>query len=302
MILVTGAAGKTGRAVIRALVARSARVCGLVHRTEQVRVLEDLGAHQVVVGDMRDRPAMDRAAHGVRAVYHICPNMSPEEREIGERVLAAASSSGIERFVYHSVLHPQVEAMPHHWQKMRVEEAIFESGLPYTILQPCAYMQNVAAYREQILRDGVYGVPYSVEARLSLVDLEDVAEAAAAVLTEPGHEGATYELCGPDALSAVEIAAEIGKAVARSVRAQGVSRESWCQRAQTAGLADQAASMLVSMFAYYDRHGLCGNSRVLGWLLGRPPATFAQYLAREAGQWLAADQEPSGVGWVTSRG
>lgn len=296
MILVTGAAGKTGRAVIGALVARSARVRGLVHRTEQVRVLEDLGAHQVVVGDMRDRSAMHRAAHGVRAVYHICPNMSPEERAMGEIALAAACSSGIERFVYHSVLHPQVEVMPHHWRKMRVEEAIFGSGLSYTILQPCAYMQNVAAYREQIVRDGVYSVPYAVESRLSLVDLEDVAEAAASVLTEAGHENATYELCGPDALSAVEIAAKIEMAVACPVRAQAVSRESWRRRAQTAGLADQAAGMLVSMFAYYDRHGLCGNSRVLGWLLGQPPASFAQYLAREAGQWA------NGFRQETSRG
>ena len=61
----------------------------------------------------------------------------------------AARRAGIRHLVYHSVLHPQVEAMPHHWQKMRVEEQLFAAGLPYTILQPAAYMQNVLAHRVQ---------------------------------------------------------------------------------------------------------------------------------------------------------
>lgn len=290
MILVTGAAGKTGRAVVRALVAKSARIRALVHRTGQAGVLKDLGAEEVAVGDMRDRATMDLAMRGVRAVCYICPNMSPHERAMGTLALAAAATSGIERFVYHSVLHPQAEAMPHHWQKMRVEEAIFESKLYYTILQPAAYMQNVAAYRQQIARDGVYAVPYAVQSRLSLVDLEDVAEVARTVLTEAGHVGAIYELSGPDALSSEDIAAEIESAVGRPVRAEAVSRESWRQLARADGVGEDTAEMLLSMFEYYDRHGLCGNPRVLGWLLGRLPTTFAGYLEREKSDWVGAFQ------------
>jgi uncharacterized protein YbjT (DUF2867 family) len=117
--------------------------------------------------------------------------MNPAEVEIGEGVIVAACAAGVEHVVYHSVLHPQTEAMPHHWSKLRVEEKLFESGLAYTILQPAAYMQNVLAYWEAIMEHGVYPVPYAVEARLSMVDLEDVARSAALILTEPGHIGAT---------------------------------------------------------------------------------------------------------------
>ena len=72
----------------------------------------------------------------------------------------------MEHFVYHSVLHPQTEKMNHHWQKMRVEEMIFESGLPFTILQPAPYMQNLLAGWKSIVEDGVLRVPYSVDSEI----------------------------------------------------------------------------------------------------------------------------------------
>ena len=146
MILVTGAAGKTGQAVIRALVARGADVRALVHRPEQVPITAGLGARETIAGDLRDRAALARAAQGARVIYHICPNVSPDEVTIGRAAIAAARAAGVQHFVYHSVLHPQVEAMPHHWLKMRVEELLFQSGLAYTILQPAAYVQNVLAH------------------------------------------------------------------------------------------------------------------------------------------------------------
>ena len=126
MILITGAGGKTGRAVTRALTAKGQAVRALVHRPEQIRTVREFGAPEVVVGDMRDQVALGRAACGVQAIYHICPNMNPDEVAIGEVVIAAARAAKVERLVYHSVLHPQTEAMPHHWHKLRVEERLFE--------------------------------------------------------------------------------------------------------------------------------------------------------------------------------
>jgi uncharacterized protein YbjT (DUF2867 family) len=122
--------------------------------------------------------------------------------------------------VYHSVLHPQIEAMPHHWNKMRVEEMLLGSPLDVTILQPAAYMQNILAEWDRMLRSGVYRVPYPVETRLSLVDLDDLAEAAATVLINAGHSGATYELVGTPPISQIEIAETFGKALGRPVRAE----------------------------------------------------------------------------------
>ena len=280
MILVTGAAGKTGRAVVRALVARGAVVRALVYRPSQVGSLWELGAREVIVGDMRDQAAVNQVVHGVQALYHICPNMSPDEFGIGQLVIGAARSARVAHFVYHSVLHPQTEAMPHHWAKLRVEEHLFESGLPYTILQPAAYMQNVLAGWDSILEDGVYRVPYKLETRLGMVDLEDVAAAAAVVLTEPGHQGATYELAGAEALTQTEVAAILSRGIGRRVRAQALPLDVWEKGARQAGLDDYQVQTLIRMFRYYEEYGLWGNPNVLGWLLGRSPTTFAAFVER----------------------
>ena len=280
MILVTGAGGKTGRAIIRALAARGGRVRALARRERQADALGQIGAHEIVVGDMLDEAALARAARGVRAVYHICPNAHPQEVGIGKSIIAAARGAGVRLFAYHSVLHPQTESMPHHWNKLRVEEMLFESSLDYAILQPAPYMQNVLAEKEAIMTQGVYRIPYSVQAPFSLVDLEDVAEAAAIVLTEPGHAGATYELCGPEVLTPSDIAAVWSAKLRRPVQAQRIAVEDWALRAKTAGLSEYAVDTLTRMFGYYDRYGLWGNSRALSHLLGRSPTRFEAFVER----------------------
>ena len=280
MILITGAAGKTGRAVVQSLVGEEQPVRGLVRRQEQATLLAQLGVQETIVGDMSDQMTMDKAASGVSAIYHICPNMHPQETLIGEIVIRAAQSASVERFVYHSVLHPQIEAMAHHWQKLRVEEKLLESGLSYTILQPAAYMQNVLANRDRIVNEGVFAVPYALDTRLSMVDLWDVAEVAANVLLETGHEGAIYELCGPDVLSQREVAVILGAQLARPVRAETIAIDKWAQQARAAGLSEYAVETLGKMFLHYEQYDFWGNPHVLGWLLGRPPGTFAQFLER----------------------
>lgn len=279
MILVSGAGGKTGRAALQALVARGAEVRVLVRRPEHVDTLKILGARDVVVGDMRRPESWDAALRSVRAVYHICPNMARDEVLIGEVALDAARRTGIAHFVYHSVLHPQTEAMPHHWRKLRVEERLFESGLPFTILQSAAYMQNVLAGWEAIVGQGMYRVPYSVETRLGMVDLEDVAEAAAIVLTERGHEGATYELAGPETLTQRELALVLSEQLGRPVRAESIRPEDWERGARAAGLGEYQIETLFAMFRYYERYGFWGNPRVLGSLLGRAPSSFAAFVS-----------------------
>jgi NAD(P)H dehydrogenase (quinone) len=287
MILITGAAGKTGRAIIQALSAKGRAVRALVHRPEQVQQVEELGAQEALVGDMRLPETLERAVRGATAIYHICPNMSPDEVSIGQAAIAAAQAAGLERFAYHSVLHPQTEAMPHHWLKLRVEEQLFESGLAYTILQPAAYMQNVLAHWDRIVGQGVYPVPYAVEARLGMVDLQDVAAAAAIVLTEGGHTGATYELAGAEVLSQIEVARTLQEHLRRPVRAETVPIADWEHGARSAGLDNYQIETLIKMFDYYERHGFWGNAHVLRWLLRRPATTFSAFVARTAQEQLS---------------
>ena len=280
MILVTGAAGKTGRAIIQALSKRGETVRALAHRSDQVASLKALGVDEALVGDLLDRSVIQQAVHDVRAIYHIAPNVSPNEVTFGKAVIAAAQSADVERFVFHSVLHPQIEAMPHHWQKMRVEELLFESGLPFTILQPTVYMQNVLASWNQIVETGKYRVPYSTETRLSLVDLADVAEAAALVLSGPGYGGATIELVGTPTMSQLEIAQTLADQLQRPVEAEVISLEEWERVARSSGLGDYQVLTLMKMFCYYESYGFAGNPNALKCLLGRQPTSFAEFVKR----------------------
>jgi uncharacterized protein YbjT (DUF2867 family) len=280
MILVTGTAGKTGREVLQALHAKGEPLRALVHRPEQVDIVQSLGVQDAVVGDMASQADMARVFQGVRKVYHICPNVSPQEEAIGETVIAAATSAGVEHFVYHSVLHPQTKAMPHHWQKLRLEERLIACGLPFTILQPAVYMQNILAQRQAIGAQGVYPVPYPAKTRLSLVDLQDVAQAAARVLTEPGHEYATYQLAGTLGLSQDEVAACLSRRIGHPVAVEVIPLPEWEEQARARGLDDYQVAALIRMFRYYAQHGLPGNPRVLSWLLGRPPTTLESFLER----------------------
>ncbi|MCB0199814.1 MAG: NmrA family NAD(P)-binding protein [Anaerolineae bacterium] len=275
-IVISGAGGKTGQAVRRALAARGADVRPFLHHPTP-----DPNA---IVGDMTRAADWARALDGAAAVLHICPNMHPAEVEIGRLALAAARAAGVRHFVYHSVLHPQTEAMPHHWQKLRVEERLFESGLPFTILQPAPYMQNVLAHRRRIFEDGIYPVPYSAETRLALVDLVDVGEAAATVLLESGHGDAVYELVGEAGLTQDEVAAILSGEIERSVSVKEIAVRDWRRQATANGMESYQVDTLARMFEYYNVYGLTGSPNVLRWLLEREPTSFASFARREFGQ------------------
>jgi uncharacterized protein YbjT (DUF2867 family) len=285
MILITGAGGKTGRTLIKML-SKVESVCAFVHREEHVSFLKALGTDKVIVGDMRDKSAIRLAMQGTRAVYHMCPNMSSDEIAIGDLVIDAARENGVEHFIYHSVLHPQTEKMNHHWAKLRAEEMIFESGLPFTILQPAPYMQNLLAGWKSIVEDGVLSVPYSIHSKFSFIDLEDVAEVAKIVLMEPDHKNAIYELAGTLPMSHVEVAEVISRRLNRGIRAEKEEIRDWKLRAEQSSQGTQskrdqyALKNLVRMFEYYDQWGLMGNPNVLRWILKREPTSFESFVQR----------------------
>lgn len=277
MILITGAGGKTGRTIIKTL-AEADSISALIHREEHLSTLKSLGAEKVIIGDLRDDDAIRYSMQGIRAVYHICPNMSPEEFAIGKLVINEARKAGVEHFVYHSVLHPQVENMHHHWQKMRVEEMIFESGLPFTVLQPAPYMQNLLTSWKSINEESVLLVPYSVDSKFSFIDLEDLAAAVKIVLTEADHKNAIYELAGTLPMSHVEVAEIFGRVLKQNVQAEKEEIRDW--RLRMSGLTEYAIENLVRMFEYYDQWGLAGNPKVLRWILKREPNSIEIFIRR----------------------
>jgi nucleoside-diphosphate-sugar epimerase len=122
-----------------------------------------------------------------------------------------------------------------------------------------------------------YHVPYSINAEFSPVDLLDVAEVAAIVLTSSDHDDAIYELAGPEIYTPKSMAMELGEALGKLAMAVQIDRAEWAKRDD---LESGRKDLLLRMFEYYDEHGLRGNSRVLADLLGREPTTFRQFANR----------------------
>jgi uncharacterized protein YbjT (DUF2867 family) len=163
-----------------------------------------------------------------------------------------------------------------------VEECLIESGLSYTILQPAAYVQNLGAQWENVIERGILEAPYATSTRLGMVDLRDVGEAAARVLTEDGHDGAIYELAGPEVMDQLEIANTFAVQLGRSVDVEVLARSEWAKRADSLGLAPYAVDSLIAMFEHYERCGFWGNPRILEGLLGRPAGRLEQVVRRWA--------------------
>jgi NAD(P)H dehydrogenase (quinone) len=220
-VAVLGGHGKTGRAVSSAV--------------------EDRGAVAVPLG-RADWDRLAGALEGCDAVYVVAPNLHPDEPEYVAEALVAAQEAAVGRVVYHSVASPYVPAMPHHLGKAAAEDLVRRSGLAWTILQPGAYLQNLDL-------TGPVRVPYDVHATFGLLDLVDLGAAAATVLLDDAHVGATYELASRVA-SVAELAAESG---VTAERVEDPGTHPW----------------LSAMFAYYDRHGLPVGTLPLRALLGR---------------------------------
>ena len=270
MIVVTAAGGRTGAAVVRALWSRGEHVRALVGSSTPHEELTALSA-EVVATDLTDPAAVEPLLAGAGALYLIWPNFDPAETAGAGALLGAARRAGVDRVVYHSVLRPQARAMPHHAAKDRVEEALDTSGLAWRVLQPCAYADNLHAQFADVAATGVFASPWGLERAQSLVDVRDVADAAAVLLTEPGLDGGTFEAVGPEPLTAPRIAELLGEWLGRDVRAVDSPPEGPVPSAY-------AARCSRLMFDHYRANGFTGSPRVLEGLLGRPPRTFAEHL------------------------
>jgi NAD(P)H dehydrogenase (quinone) len=287
MILVTSASGQTGTRLIAQLVRRGMPVRGQVVRPQSAQKIAALGATPVVA-DLRDAAAMGAAMHGVDRVYHIAPSLAYKEHEMGKVVLAAARDAGVQHFVLHGVMAPYLQHLPFHWAKECMQVDLYRSGIPYTVLMGTNYMQNISWTWPAIVERGEWILPYSTEKRLTWLDLDDAAEAAANVLTEQGHDYASYELCGTDSfLSRAEIAAMMSRALGKPVRAVKIGIDEYLAEARAmpffSRFREEEIGQIRAMFIDYDAYGLpAGNSKVLSMLLGRPAASYAQFLERLA--------------------
>jgi uncharacterized protein YbjT (DUF2867 family) len=280
-ILVTGASGRTGRAVIETLHKRGAYVRAFIRREEVAGELRKLGADEIKLGNLFEGDGLAEAVSGCRQVLHICPPMNPGEADLAKKMTDLCLANNIERLVLYSVLHPLLSDVRHHHLKFQAEEYLVNSGQVYTILQPGRYMQHHQTIWKEIMATGKHAMPFSIEAQFNIVDLTDLAEAAAIVLTEEGHEAATYQLAGPHSLSQVDMARIISEVTGKTVIAEAKSIDAFKAGAAKAGMPADRIEQLCIMNSHYDKHGLIGNANVLEWLLGRPATDFATYIKND---------------------
>ena len=284
MILVTGAAGMTGLAVISALRRRGARVRALSGSGRSMDTLLAAGASEVVTAAFADAPGLARAMACIETVFHVPPRMKPEEVSNGMNVIAAARAAGVRRIALHSVINSQIQSIRFHVHKRLVEEAAMQSGSPWVIFQPTNYMQNVAWNWQRLTQQGELLFPYSEHARISWLDLNDYAQAVARALTEPGWDYGVYEAVSTrEPLTRVELAAIWSRVLGREVRATTMALDEYMALPHWGGRDPREMEILRSMFIEFDRHGAPGgNSRVLELLLEREPTSYEAFAQRFA--------------------
>lgn len=283
MILVTAANGNQGKLLVPKLLAAGQQVRACVQSHASAEVLQGLGVHEVVVGDISELAVMASAVRGAEKVYHVGPTAHPREAAMGFALVDAAKAEGIRHVVFSSVLHAITTDLVQHEIKRHIEEHLLSSGLEFTILQPANYMLPLKL--RPAFERGVFELSWSLERRQSLVDLDDVTDVAYMALTESErHAGATYELAAPGRYTAHELGAIIAGVLSRPIEVREIDADTylraWAGDADPRQLTHQL-SVLRSITARYSSHDFVGNPNVLTWLLGRPPTTFAAFVRRQ---------------------
>lgn len=279
MVLVTGASGQVGCAVIRALSKKGMQTRAFIHRESNEQKVKNAGAADIFVGDMNNKKDLKEAMRGVDTIYFICSAANPNEDEIGEKMLQTAKETGGIYFVYHSVLHSVLQDMPHHKKKLKVEQMLVDSGLGYTVIQPAVFMQMLMPALKSVQSGGPLLQKFYTtnHTRMTFIDLLDMAEAVAVVLNSKKYINATLELCGMENYSLEDMAAEFSKAAGREISTQFITDDIFLKQANLEP-ESYSAQTLLTMFKHYNEHGFCGNSFVVSQILGRRPRSLYQFV------------------------
>lgn len=282
--LVVGGTGTVGSHTVRELLARNAPVRVLVRSADKAAALPE--GVEAAVGDLREPATLPAAFDGADAVF-LLNALSQDETAQGLAAMAAAQRAGVKRLVYLSVHRLEEGAhIPHFATKIPVEQAVRESGIGWTVLRPNNFYQNDFLFQEAITRYGLYPQPIG-QAGVSRVDVRDIAELAAIALTEPGHDGKTYSVVGPDALTGEQVAEVYSKHLERPVRYAGDDLDAWAAQARNM-LPDWLVHDLCIMYGHFQKTGLKATSQELALqerLLGHPPRKFDEFVAEIAPAW-----------------
>ncbi|MEU8801171.1 NAD(P)H-binding protein [Spirillospora sp. NPDC048819] len=274
--LVLGSTGGVGRHVVAGLAAAGERVRAFTRDPGRARFG---GSVEVFAGDLKDSGAVLEALQDVEAVFMAT---SPDALEHELTVADAVRERGIGRVVKLSSVaaNPPVAGSDSYGRAHAAsEEAFAKSGAELTALRPAGFATNVLQWRRSIASQGKVFQPYGDVAR-AIIDPADVAACAVACLTSGGHGGRSYQLTGPEALTAPELTARLGKALGRRLEFVAVEPAQAREGMTRAGMPpDLVDGLLASMAEPGPLRGGVPQPDAER-LLGRPPATFETWLAR----------------------
>ena len=288
MILVTGATGHVGSELVRLLADQGAPARALVHSRDKAAPIQRLGL-ETALGDYEQPDTLDVAMKGCDQLFLLSPP-TPRQPQQEQHVIDAARRAGLDHVVKQSVpwAGPDAPVVFCRWHG-QVEQHLAQSGLAYTLLRPSSFMQNFLMSAQQVADQGVlYGM--FGEGRVAFIDARDIAAVAAELLTNPGHQGASYTLTGPEALSAAEVAERLAAATGHQVRSVDLGPDGYRQALAGAGMPGWLVDGVVeSNTMLAAGHGATVTNEVAR-LTGRPPRTFAQFAADHQ---AAFDGQPS---------
>ena len=276
-IAVPAAAGQLGHIVIDKLKQKvsAGDLLALVRRPEQTEVL-GVAAQPI---DYSAPATLDAPLRGVNTLLLISSS------EIGKRavqhanVIAAAKKAGVERIVYTSVLHADVSSLSLADEHRATEAELKSSGLAYTLLRNGWYTENYTGSVGPALTNGAL-IGSAGDGRISSATREDLAEAAVAVLTTPGHENMTYELAGDEAWTLTDLAAEISRQTGKNIPYHNLPAADYAAALEGAGLPKELAAAIASYDVSASQGALYGSERTLSQLIGRPTTPLATSVER----------------------
>jgi uncharacterized protein YbjT (DUF2867 family) len=281
-ILVTGAAGLSGRAVVEEFVRRKTPVRALVRDAHQGDDLALRSGVQVVVGDMMRPQSLGPALHGIeRALMISSANDALLETQC--TFIDAAARAGVGHVVKFSGAESGIGFDPYNFRFTRnheqIERYLESSGVGWTHLRPSQFMQVYLRSAATVAQRGVLALPAG-DIRLSPVDIADIAKVAFFLLTTDGHTGRSYPMTGPQALTMTQIAALIADARGKPVTYLSVSPEQSRAAMIAAGAAEYVADALYDQAVERLKHPQSRVSLDTHHTFGIQPTTFAQFVRR----------------------
>jgi uncharacterized protein YbjT (DUF2867 family) len=281
MILVTGATGLNGTALVRKLSTKGVPLRALVRNAAKAAEIAALPNVEIAIADMAKPETLPAALAGVdRAMLN--SSADPAMVEVQSNFIAAAAKAGVRHVVKLSGIMPELDS-PFRFARMHgeIEQRLEASGMAFTHLRAGEFMPSYFRQVPMILAKGALFLPMENQ-RIASIDIGDLAEIAAVVLTNPGHEGKIYPLTGPEALTMTEVAERLSAATGKTIKYINVPPEDVKKAQLAAGVPPYIADALAELFAERRKGKESQVWPIAQTLLGRRPTSFAEFAARNA--------------------